>query len=87
MEKIIAVLLAVIISLFVGLLTFAKGASIIILCTAVAALWIKPLWNWLMPVVFGLPEITYTQAWGLLILSSGLLARSNPAPPANKKEA
>lgn len=27
------------------------------------------LWNWLMPDIFGLPEITYWQAWGLLVLS------------------
>ncbi|MBB6481197.1 hypothetical protein [Spirochaeta isovalerica] len=28
------------------------------------------LWNWLMPDIFGLGEVTYWQAWGLLILSS-----------------
>jgi hypothetical protein len=27
------------------------------------------LWNWLMPVIFGLPEITYWQSWGLVLLS------------------
>mgnify|MGYP006278306167 FL=1 len=27
------------------------------------------LWNWLMPEIFGLPEITYWQGWGLLVLS------------------
>ncbi len=27
------------------------------------------LWNWLMPAIFGLPAITYWQAWGLLLLS------------------
>ena len=27
------------------------------------------LWNWLMPDIFGLPEVTYWQAWGLLLLS------------------
>jgi hypothetical protein len=34
------------------------------------------LWNWLMPLVFGLPEITTLQALGLQLLSS-LLIRSN----------
>ena len=29
----------------------------------------KLLWNWLMPEIFGLPRLTYWQAWGLLILS------------------
>ncbi|TVQ18087.1 MAG: hypothetical protein EA382_18165, partial [Spirochaetaceae bacterium] len=32
-------------------------------------LFVRILWNWLMPEIFGLPEITYWQAWGLLILS------------------
>ncbi|MBN1464641.1 hypothetical protein JXA02_02690 [candidate division KSB1 bacterium] len=27
------------------------------------------LWNWLMPVIFGLPTITFWQAWGLVVLS------------------
>jgi hypothetical protein len=31
------------------------------------------LWNWLMPEIFGLKEVTYWQAWGLLILSCILL--------------
>jgi len=28
------------------------------------------LWNWLMPDIFGLKQITYWQSWGLLILST-----------------
>ncbi|MBN1482535.1 hypothetical protein EH223_10860 [candidate division KSB1 bacterium] len=27
------------------------------------------LWNWLMPVIFGLPTITFWQAWGLVVLA------------------
>ena len=30
------------------------------------------LWNWLMPVIFGLPEITFWQAIGLNLLSTVL---------------
>lgn len=30
------------------------------------------LWNWLMPMIFGLMKITIWQAWGLLALSSFL---------------
>ena len=26
------------------------------------------LWNWLMPDIFGLPTVSYWQAWGLLVL-------------------
>lgn len=34
------------------------------------------LWNWLMPIIFDLPEITFWQACGLQILISLLLAPS-----------
>jgi hypothetical protein len=33
------------------------------------------LWNWLMPDIFGLPELGYWQAWGLLILSTILFKK------------
>lgn len=33
------------------------------------------LWNWLMPVIFGLKTITIFQAWGLMVLS-GILFKS-----------
>ena len=35
------------------------------------------LWNWLMPVIFGLPTITFWQAWGLVVLSH-ILFKSFP---------
>lgn len=42
------------------------GVGLLALCGLV----VKALWNWLMPEIFGLKEITYLQAWGLLILCS-----------------
>src|SRR6056297_2895965 len=27
------------------------------------------LWNWIMPEIFGLPKVTYWQAWGLVLLA------------------
>ena len=36
---------------------------------------IKWLWNWLIPVIFSLPRITFWQAWGLSMLS-GLLFKN-----------
>jgi hypothetical protein len=30
---------------------------------------VRELWNWLMPVIFGLPHIGFWQALGLLLLS------------------
>ena len=29
---------------------------------------VRRLWNWLLPSLFGVPEITFWQAWGLLAL-------------------
>jgi len=39
----------------------------IVLLLTLPTMW---LWNWLMPVIFGLPEIGFWQAFGLLILSN-----------------
>ena len=35
------------------------------------------LWNWLMPVIFNLPEITFWQSCGLQLLAT-LLFKSTP---------
>lgn len=35
------------------------------------------LWNWLMPVIFGLCKITFWQSLGLMILCSFLFKSSN----------
>lgn len=35
------------------------------------------LWNWLMPVIFGLTKITWLQALGLSVLSGFLVRGSN----------
>lgn len=34
------------------------------------------LWNWLMPIIFGLKEITIFQAWGIMVLSNILFKTS-----------
>ena len=55
-----------------------KITTVIVLIIAVAAVMSLPvmlLWDWLMPEIFGLKEITWLQAWGLMFLS-GLLFRS-----------
>lgn len=49
------------------------GVSILIILLAVLlsfiiAVPVMLLWNWLMPVIFGLVKITFWQAWGLTIL-------------------
>lgn len=52
---------------------------------------IKLLWNWLMPELFGLKEITYWQAIGLFILGRILLGsfggNNNSDPKCNRNGA
>ena len=47
-----------------------------ILLGLVCALPVMWLWDWLMPTIFGLKEITLLQAWGLMALC-GLLFKDN----------
>lgn len=48
----------------------AKLFLILILITLILWLPLYLLWNWLMPEIFGLTEITMWQALGLMLLSS-----------------
>jgi len=59
MIQIISNLLVVILVLTLAILAF--GLPIMV------------LWNWLMPTIFGLPEITFWQSCGLQILLSLLI--------------
>lgn len=52
-----------IIPLILGGLLFAAGMAFIF------GLFVMLLWNWLMPDIFGLPLISYWQAWGFVILA------------------
>jgi hypothetical protein len=51
-------------------------AAVLLLLIGVLVMW---LWNWLMPGIFGLPPITYWQAWGLLLLAHLLLGAGRPS--------
>lgn len=48
---------------------FLRGLLFAIAFVALFSFFVMQLWNWLMPVIFGLGNITYFQAAGLLILS------------------
>ncbi|MFP4364758.1 MAG: hypothetical protein ACLFR1_12930 [Spirochaetia bacterium] len=57
-------------------MNFLKAIPWVILGIAGAALLalifglvVMALWNWLMPEIFGLPVISYWQAWGLVLLA------------------
>jgi hypothetical protein len=65
MQKFIAVILGIL--GFIGLL--------IAVCLLVA-IPVFLLWNWLMPDIFGLKEITFLQSYGLMVLC-GLLFKGN----------
>ena len=55
------------------ILTTIVGLFIV---AAVMSLPLMLLWDWLMPGIFGLREITWDEAWGLLFLA-GLLFKSH----------
>jgi hypothetical protein len=52
------------------------GIGILFVVAALMSLPVMLLWDWLMPTIFGLPEITWFQAWGLLFLC-GLLFKNH----------
>lgn len=68
-----------------------KGNTISIISTLLATIlvaflfgwFVMLLWNWLMPVIFGLTTIGYWQAWGLLMLGGFLFKNSGTY---NKKD-
>ena len=56
--------------------TIVVGIVILFAVAALMSLPVMLLWDWLMPTIFGLKEITWFQAWGLLFLC-GLLFKSH----------
>lgn len=57
-------------AIFIFIITF----FIIAIFIAYPFMW---LWNWLMPVIFGLTKLTFWQSLGLLFLSSMLFKTPN----------
>ncbi|MBR9914546.1 MAG: hypothetical protein GYB32_06920 [Algicola sp.] len=55
----------------IGMIIF--GALFIIGLAILFGFGIMWLWNWLMPMIFGLPTLTYWEAVGIFILSKILL--------------
>lgn len=53
------------------------GALLIGFLASVVMAWpVKWLWNWLCPEIFGLPEVSVVQAWGLVFLLQLILPRT-----------
>lgn len=58
-------------------LGFLIGALAVGFLASVVMAWpVKWLWNWLCPEIFGLPEISAVQAWGLVFLLQLILPRT-----------
>jgi len=51
------------------------GIAMVLAFIFLFSIFVQLLWNWLMPGIFGLREITYPQAAGLLLLSRLLFGR------------
>ena len=67
------------------------GWVILGICAAAAlvflfGLFVQMLWNWLMPAVFGLNQITYWQAIGILVLSHILFKTHMPGHSHGKQD-
>ena len=64
-----------------NLIELGAGCGAIILAWAIIAVVIgfpiKWLWNWLMPNLFGLPEISFWMALGIALLISILFGGGN----------
>lgn len=60
-----------------GILLALIAMTVVCLVAFIAAIIIMPLWNWLMPTLFGLGKITYMQAWGIYFLSDMLFKNSS----------
>jgi len=50
--------------------------TLIVIVAVLFAFPIKWLWNWLMPVIFGLPTITVWQALGMALLCNILFGKN-----------
>lgn len=53
--------------------TIPLVVMVFVVVSVIIAVPVMLLWNWLMPALFGVVEITFLQAWGLYILCSVLL--------------
>lgn len=69
-------------SLSTAIATIVVGLALIVFLSFLLALPVMLLWDAVIPAIFGLPEITWLQAWGLSLLC-GLLFKSHIT---NKKE-
>lgn len=63
-------------TLFQALAVIVGGIALIVFMSFLLSLPVMLLWDAVIPKIFGLPEITWLQAWGLSLLC-GLLFKSH----------
>ena len=71
-------------SLIMKVLIVIAGVAVVAGFFVLAGFLVVWLWNWLMPVLFRLPVITFWQAWGLLILATILFNRPHSVGEASR---
>ncbi|MBT4376740.1 hypothetical protein HOD29_05175 [archaeon] len=59
------------------------GVIIVFVASLILAWPVMLLWNWLMPVIFGLIKLTFWQSWGIMMLS-GLIIKSSSSVSSSK---
>ena len=65
------------------------GIALAIIFAFIFGYFVMMLWNWLMPTIFGLGEINYWMAFGLIILARlifGNIGSGHHKPGARKRE-
>lgn len=62
---------------FIWLSVLFLWIIMVVAVSAVLAVLVMLLWNWLMPIMFGLKTLTFLQSWGLTILCNILFKNAN----------
>lgn len=66
-----------------GVVTFVGAAIAISLLAAIPTFF---LWNWLMPLIFGVPSLTFVQAVGVNLLCECLFKTRSSSSDSSKKK-
>lgn len=67
----------------VGFFGFLAGLFTIVIFCLIQIIPIYLLWNWLMPAIFNLPDITFLQSCGIYLLSCLLIKPHSWLPNKN----
>lgn len=67
--------LAKIVAGIIGVVTGLVGLMVLLSFVTAIPVWL--LWNWLCPMLFGLPSVGLIQAWGLTLLCAFLFKSSS----------